>query len=112
MLTQIILHTTQVVAALPAATGSLTDTANSLIDTLTATLVKSAVGIVLGFVMYKLIKSRFGLVAFIAAAFVGGLFLWFIVGGYSWFQEAVKHQAENTASSVVQVVDNPHSWEV
>ena len=110
MITEVLHNVTDVHGILVAA--SITDTANSLIDTVTETLVKSAIGVVVGFLIYKVIKSRFAVSAIIGAALAAGLFLWLVLGGYNTIKDGLKGQVDNAGSSVVQVTDTAHTWEL
>lgn len=110
MITEVLQNVTEVQGVISAA--ALTDTANSLIDTITETIIKAAVGIVLGFVVYKTFKAKFGISAIIGAAAAAGLFLWLILGGYNTIKDGFNTQIDNAGSSIVQVNDTAHTWEL
>lgn len=110
MITEVLQNATEVHGILVAA--SITDTANSLIDTITETVVKLALGVGVGFLVYKAIKSRFAVAQLVMAGLSVGIFLWLVLGGYNTIKDGFKGQVDNAGSSVVQVTDTAHTWEL
>lgn len=110
MITEVLQNVTEVSGIISAA--AITDTANSLIDTVTETLIKSAIGVVVGFLLYKVIKSKFAVSAMIGAALAAGLFLWLVLGGYNTIKDGLKTQVDDAGTVEALVIDIDHTWDL
>jgi len=87
-------HTMVVAGVVPAAT--VIEAATNLIGDIIAFLGKGAAGVALGFVIWRALKGKFQIGAIVSAGLAGGLFLWFVFGGYEWIQTLFKNQANDS----------------
>lgn len=91
--------TAQYLSAAPAMLPSLTiiDATGSLIEQVVALLLKFAAGAAIGFLVYKVFKSKFGIGSIVGAGLAAGAFLFFVLGGAQWIQGLIDNQSKNLA---------------